>query len=111
MLFVASHSPANSLQMQTVDNVESYMNDTLAILKLLSEHLHSGVEIGQRIFINYRISINIEVPYQVVVMTTDYMKILKDALEDNCMNKLDVVHDFILAYKWSKHEVSTILLT
>ncbi|EFA05905.1 spatacsin [Tribolium castaneum] len=103
----ASHSPANSLiHMQAVDNVESYMNDTLAILKLLSEHLHSGVEIGQKIFMNYRISVNIEVPYQVVVMTTDYMKILKDALEDNCMNKLDVVHDFIWAYKWSKHEVA-----
>ncbi|XP_044265423.1 spatacsin-like isoform X2 [Tribolium madens] len=103
----SSHSPANSLQMmQTVDNVESYTNDTLAILKLLSEHLHSGVEIGQKIFMNYRISINIEVPYQVVVMTTDYMKILKDALEDNCMNKIDVVHDFIWAYKWSKHEVA-----
>ena len=92
--------------MERIENIESYTNDTLAVLKLLTEHLHNGVEIAQNIFMYYRISINIEFPYHIVVVTTDYMKVLKDALEDNCANKLDVVHDFILAYKWSKHEVS-----
>jgi spatacsin len=102
----SSHSPANSLHIQTTDCIDAYMNDTLAILKLLSEHLHNGLEIGQNIFMNYRISINIDIPYQVVVVATDYMKLLRDALGHNCLNKLDVVHDFIWAYKWSKHDVA-----
>lgn len=91
--------------MQTLDTVDSYMNDTLTILKLLLEHLHSAVGIGRKIFMNYRISVNIEVPYQVVITATDYMKMLKDALEDDCLNKIDVVHDFIISFNWSKHEV------
>lgn len=53
----------------------------------------------------YRISLNIEIPYHVIVSNTDYMKMLKDALEDDCMHKLDVVHDFIRVYQWSKDEV------
>lgn len=55
---------------------------------------------------SYRISVNIEIPYQVFVLHTDYMKMLKDALEDDCMNKLEVIHDFITVFKWTKEEVN-----
>ncbi|RZB40503.1 spatacsin [Asbolus verrucosus] len=110
MFSINTRDPANSLLIQTTVCVDSSMNDILAILKLLSEHLCHSVEIGQNIFMSYRISINIETPYQIVVVTADYMKILKYALEENCMNKLDVVHDFVLMFKWSKHELDLTLV-
>lgn len=54
----------------------------------------------------YRISVNIEIPYVVLLENDDDAKLLKDALDDNCRNKLEVVHDFITVYKWSRPRVS-----
>lgn len=59
----------------------------------------------------YRISCNIEVPYDIVVLNTDPNKMLKVALQDDCMNKLEVVHDFFEVFNWSKEEVSYELKT
>ncbi|CAH0552154.1 unnamed protein product [Brassicogethes aeneus] len=100
-----SHSPGT----QQSDNLEAPFQDTLAVLHSLTEQLTNGAEMAYNVFMSYRISINIEIPYQVFVLNTDYMKMLKDALEDDCMNKLEVVHDFIGVFKWSKEEVSDLI--
>lgn len=69
------------------------------------EKLKSGYILGQNIYMMYRISVNIEIPYAVLLENDDDGKLLKDALDDNCKNKLEVVHDFITVYKWSKVKV------
>lgn len=76
------------------------------VLYSLAEKLTTGAELAYKIFMMYRISINIEIPYHVVVSNSYHMKLLKDALEDDCSNKLEVVHDFIKVYKWSKDETA-----
>lgn len=55
----------------------------------------------------YRISVNIEKEYHEVVTIKNPMNMLKEALENDCRNKLEVVHDFIKVYRWSKEEVKT----
>lgn len=104
---LASHSPATASSfIQGSDGVDAPLQDTLAMLHSLTEKLTYGSQMAYRIFMSYRISVNIEIPYQVFVLHTDYMKMLKDALEDDCMNKLEVIHDFITVFKWTKEEVN-----
>ncbi|KAJ8963130.1 hypothetical protein NQ318_018595 [Aromia moschata] len=103
----ASHLPVNDTAAQTSDTTDGApLQDTLALLYVLAEKLKIGSEIAYKVFMTYRISLNIEIPYSVIVSNTDYMKMLKDALEDDCMHKLDVVHDFIWVYNWSKDEIA-----
>lgn len=65
---------------------------------------------AQSVYLTYRISVNIEIPYHLIVSNTDSMKMLKDALEDDCLNKLEVVHDFFSVYKWNRDQVNIKLI-
>ncbi|KAJ8924490.1 hypothetical protein NQ315_007287 [Exocentrus adspersus] len=107
-LSTASLSPENvSCLPTTAEPVDGTpVQDTLTLLYILTEKVTVGVEIAHRIFMMYRISLNIEIPYHVIVSNSDHVKMLKDALEDDCMHKLDVVHDFIRVYNWSKDEIT-----
>ncbi|KAJ8927655.1 hypothetical protein NQ314_019857 [Rhamnusium bicolor] len=106
----ASLTHTNVSLIQTAEVVDGVpVQDTLALLYILAEKLTNGGEIAYKIFMTYRISLNIEIPYHVIVSNTDYMKMLRDAIEDDCMHKLDVVHDFIRVYKWSKDEYQSSL--
>lgn len=89
-----------------VDPIDQLSKDNLIALERLVERLKSGSAIGRNIFMMYRISVNIEIPYVVLLENDDDAKLLKDALDDNCRNKLEVVHDFITVYKWSRPRVS-----
>ncbi|XP_018577700.1 spatacsin [Anoplophora glabripennis] len=103
----ASLTPDNLSYLPTTDVVDGTpLQDTLTLLYILVEKVTYGVDIAYKIFMMYRISLNIEIPYHVIVSNTDYMKMLKDALEDDCMHKLDVVHDFIRGYQWSKDAIT-----
>lgn len=86
--------------------MEVPVNETLALLSTLTEKITHGSGLVDTIFRAYRISINVEIPYHVVISTPDSTKLLRDVLEDDCMNKLDVVRDFCYVYKWSKEQVS-----
>nr|XP_023027706.1 spatacsin [Leptinotarsa decemlineata] len=101
-----SHSSTGSTYLSQLDYTDSSVQDTLATLCMLAEKLTAGIEMGQAVFMTYRISLNIEIPYHLVVSTGDSMKMLKDALEDDCLNKLEVVHDFFCVYKWSKEQMA-----
>lgn len=59
----------------------------------------------------YRISTNIELSYDIVVSNSDYIGLLKNALRDDCNNKLEVVFDFIEAFDWSQEDVSPVVLS
>ncbi|XP_072396296.1 spatacsin [Diabrotica undecimpunctata] len=102
----ASHSPVNSSMIQPNDVLDAPVQDTLAVLCTLAEKVTNGVDMAQTIFMTYRISINIEIPYNLIVSNTDSMKILRDALEDDCLNKLEVIHDFFCVYKWTKEQIA-----
>lgn len=93
--------------MPLVDNVDMPVDETLGLLSTLTEKVTNGCGLACTILRGYRISINIEVPYHVVISTPDSTKLLRDVLEDDCMNKLDVVHDFCYVYKWTKEQVSS----
>lgn len=58
----------------------------------------------------YRISTNIELSYDIVVSNTDYIGLLKNALRDDCNNKLEVVYDFLEAFDWSQEDVSIVFI-
>ncbi|XP_050294548.1 spatacsin [Anthonomus grandis grandis] len=79
---------------------------TLNLIHLLIEKLHHGSVLAYSVFMKYRISANIEVPYGIVASNSDPLKMLKFALQDNCMNKLEVVHDFFEIFAWSKKEIT-----
>lgn len=92
--------------MALVDHVDIPVDETLTLLVTLTEKITHGTGLAYTILRSYRISINVEIPYNVVISTPDSTKFLRDVLDDDCMNKLDVVHDFCYVYKWSKDQVS-----
>lgn len=58
----------------------------------------------------YQISTNIELSYDIVVSNTDYIGLLKNALRDDCNNKLEVVYYFLEAFDWSQEDVSIVFI-
>lgn len=85
------------------------IDETLALLSTLTEKVSkNGKGLALTILRAYRISINIEIPYHVVMSTPDSTKLLRDVLEDDCHNKLEVIHDFCYVFKWTKEQVSSI---
>lgn len=90
---------------------ESSIHATQGLIHSLIEKLTHGSDLAYSVFMKYRISCNIEVPYDIVVLNTDPNKMLKVALQDDCKNKLEVVHDFFEVFNWSKEEVSYELKT
>lgn len=90
------------------NNFESPSQDTLAILEALIQHVNNGIEIAQRILMLYRISVNIEKEYHEIATIKKAMNMLKEAIENDCRNKYEVVHDFVIVYKWSKEEVNNL---
>lgn len=79
---------------------------TQGLIHCLIEKLRHGSELAYYIFMKYRISYNIELPYNVVVSNVDPMVMLKMALQDGCFNIIEVVHDCFEVFNWSKEQVS-----
>lgn len=104
-LFAEYSTTSSVCTAHEVDPIDQLSKDKLVTLERLVEKLKSGADIGRNIFMMYRISVNIEIPYVVLLENDDDSKLLKDALDDNCRNKLEVVHDFITVYKWPKPKV------
>lgn len=110
IISLASFSIGGPSRGNLVDNVDAPLDETLALLSTLTEKITNGSGLAFTILRAYRISINIEIPYHVVISTPDSTKLLRDVLEDDCMNKLEVVHDFCYVYKWSKEQVRCFLI-
>ncbi|CAG9762324.1 unnamed protein product [Ceutorhynchus assimilis] len=91
------------------EETEPSIRATQGLIHLLIEKLSHGSNLAYTVFMKYRISTNIEVPYDTVVSNTDPIKMLKDALQDDCINKLEVVHDFFEVFEWSKEEVTNFI--
>lgn len=87
------------------NNSENASFDTLALLETMTDRLKNGSNIASRILMCYRISINVNKPYQDIVKHGDSPELLKSALENDCKNKLEVVHDVFVIFKWSNLEV------
>ncbi|KAL3286719.1 hypothetical protein HHI36_001214 [Cryptolaemus montrouzieri] len=105
-----SHSPSTSTPFLYAElPFESSCHDTISVIQTLSEKLTIGSEIATTILMTYRVSFNIQIPYHVVVSNPDDMNLLKNALELDCSNKLEVVHDFILIHNWNKNQISDLI--
>lgn len=104
--FTASQILSNVATTFLPDPVDNQELDNLLAIENLVNKLNSGVDIGQNILMTYRISVNIEIPYCILIENDDHMKMLKDALADDCRNKIEVVHDCIEVYKWTKEKVN-----
>ncbi|KAF5297886.1 hypothetical protein FQA39_LY11871 [Lamprigera yunnana] len=105
----ASNSPISSVLSTMVDSVDVPIHDTLMILETVQERVKSGEKIIQNIHVTYRIAVNIEKSYQDVFKCSDPFVMIKEALNDDCCNKLEVVHDIITLFNWSKYEVGNFL--
>ncbi|KAB0803687.1 hypothetical protein PPYR_00657 [Photinus pyralis] len=102
----ASLSPMASSIATMVDHVDVPFHDTLVILETLQERLQSGNKIIQSILETYRIAINIEKSYQEVFKCSDSVSLLKEALKEDCPNKLEVVHDVMSLFRWTSDKVA-----
>lgn len=84
---------------------DSIIQDTTSILETLSNHIKHGGEIVQSICAIYRISVNTGKSYQSIFLCTNATVMLKQLLDANCKNKLDVVNDFRVVFHWSNEVV------
>ncbi|KAH1007968.1 hypothetical protein HUJ04_005131 [Dendroctonus ponderosae] len=82
---------------------------TQGLIHCLIEKLHHGSELAYYIFMKYRISYNIELPYNVVVSNVDPMVMLKMALQDGSFNTIEVVHDCFEVFNWSKEQMTDLI--
>lgn len=57
----------------------------------------------------YRISVNTNNPYQEIVKHTDSVSLLKTSLANDCKNKLDVIHDIFVIFKWTKTDITNFI--
>ncbi|KAK4884275.1 hypothetical protein RN001_000546 [Aquatica leii] len=104
-----SNSPGNLTSTPVTDHVDIPMLDTLVILETLQERAKNGAKIIQNILMTYRIALNIEKPYQEVFKCADPTTMMIAALKEDCCNKLEVVHDVISLFNWSKEKVADFL--
>ncbi|XP_066152206.1 spatacsin isoform X2 [Euwallacea fornicatus] len=91
---------------ESTETSEHTTHTTLGLIHSLIEKLDHGSELAFLVFMKYRISCNIEVSYELIVSNTDPMKLLKDALKTDCSNKLEVVHDFLEVFEWTKEDIT-----
>lgn len=90
----------------TLLDVEPKVQDTLSLLENLIEGLTSGMELGESILMTYRISINTDISYNNILSIEDPTVLLLNAVKSNCVNKIEVAHDFFCIYNWNKEQVS-----
>ncbi|KAI4467372.1 hypothetical protein MML48_2g00012489 [Holotrichia oblita] len=107
---VASMSNS-TLQLCLNDNVISPSHDTLALLEMLVDNLKNGSALASNIFKTYRISVNLHTKYKTILQCKEPISLLRNALENDCRNKLEVVSDFIDIFKLKKEEVADLLYT
>ncbi|XP_076267457.1 spatacsin isoform X2 [Rhynchophorus ferrugineus] len=79
--------------------------DSLTLIHGLVSKLTHGVDLGYSIFMKYRISRNIDTPYTTLISCMDHVNNLKQAIQDDCSNKLYVVHDFLKVFDWTKNQI------
>ncbi|KAF5270792.1 hypothetical protein FQR65_LT05411 [Abscondita terminalis] len=105
----ASNSPISPGLTSASDQMEVPMFDTLMILETLQERAKNGAKIIGNLLMTYRIAANIEKSFQDIFKCTDSTAMLKGALNEDCCNKLEVVHDVICLFNWSKEKVADFL--
>lgn len=101
----------STLQLCLNDTVISPSHDTLALLEMLVDNLKNGSALASNIFKMYRISVNLHTKYKTILQCKEPISLLRNALENDCRNKLEVVSDFIDIFKLKKEEVSIFYIT
>lgn len=88
-----------------LDQEDVEIQDVLTFIDVLSNHIKNGLQISKSILLTYRISTNTEKTYEEIFNCKNSMDMIREALNGNCINKLEVVNDFKLLFNWSEEEV------
>ncbi|XP_017775225.1 PREDICTED: spatacsin [Nicrophorus vespilloides] len=108
---VSSYSSqfSRSPGMNTVEFESNNLDSVSQLIENLIENLKSGLEVGQKILMTYRISVNVEKSYRNILELTNPMNLLLEVVNGDCVNKLEVIQDFSMLYKWNRQQIADFL--
>lgn len=86
-----------------------HKQDILAALQNFAARIQHGQQIAQRIMLNWRAAMYLDKEYADVMHTKDAYELLDNAIADDCMYKLDVMHDIMTAMRLTKLECADFL--
>lgn len=84
-------------------------SDRLSLLTSFIEILGHGIDIGIRILLYYRLSVQIGKSYQVLLMLNNPVQFLQEILRSPYDRKLELARDIISTYQIDNHEVANFL--
>lgn len=84
--------------------------EVLKALQGIVFRLKHGVDIGKRILMVYRAAMHLDKEYLDVLKTKDALFLLKNAIEEDCLEKLVVISDILMSSQMSEQEVSNIFI-
>lgn len=72
----------------------------------MAARVKHGTNIGHRIAMTWRAAMYLDKEYVDVIKTKDPYILLESAIQEDCLNKLDVISDIMTSMQMSKQEVS-----
>lgn len=84
-------------------------SDRLSLLTNLIEILRHGVDIGIRILLYYRLSVQIGKSYQILLTLNNPLNFLKEIVRSPYDRKLELARDIITTYQIENQEVANFL--
>ncbi|PBC28068.1 Spatacsin [Apis cerana cerana] len=83
--------------------------ECLLILQKLLDNLEHGLDICLRIVLCYKLAMQLEKSYQVLLVLNNPIQFLQEVTESNIKDKSEIINDIIIAYKIDNDTVATFL--
>lgn len=83
--------------------------ECLLILQKLFDILEHGLDICLRIVLCYKLAMQLEKSYQVLLVLNNPIQFLQEVTESNIKDKSEIINDIIIAYKIDNDTVATFL--
>lgn len=83
--------------------------ECLLILQKLLDNLEHGLDICLRIILCYKLAMQLEKSYQVLLVLNNPIQFLQEVTESNIKDKSEIINDIIIAYKIDNDTVATFL--
>lgn len=88
---------------------EQEQSDRLALLTTLIENLEHGVDIGVRVLLCYRLAVQLDKTYQVLLTNGNPMQLLQEVISGPNDRKLEIARDIITAYQIENQTIARFL--
>lgn len=85
--------------------------DILEIVQGIATRLNHGIQLSQRIVMTYRAAMYLDKDYIEVLKSKNANTLLKDASEDDCLNKLVVISDIMTSLQMTSNEIADFIGT